>query len=144
MKNSADRPTKGFWIIGIFALLWNLLGVVTYLMSVTMSPETLAQMTEAERSLYTDIPAWVTSAYAIAVFGGTVASVALLLRKSWAAYVFFISLLAILVQMGHAFFMTPMLEVMGTGSAVLPVFIIVIAVFLLWYSWTVKQLGWLR
>ncbi len=143
MSSRLTKPPKGYWVVSIVALLWNLIGVATYLMSVTMSQETLAQFSEAERSLYTDIPAWVTSAYAIAVFGGTIACVALLLRKSWAMHVFLISLLAILVQMGHALFITPMLEVKGGGAAVLPVLIIVVAIFLFWYASAAKKKGWL-
>ena len=83
MANLADRstPTRGFWIISGLALVWNLLGVANYLMSVTMDPEVLAALPEAEQALYADIPAWVTSAFAIAVFSGTLASLALLLRK---------------------------------------------------------------
>ncbi len=49
-------PTHSFWVISIFALVWNILGVVTYLMSVTTSPEALAAIPDAERALHTDIP----------------------------------------------------------------------------------------
>ncbi len=143
MSQTSTTPGRAFWAISIGALLWNLVGVFTYIMSVTLSPETLSAMPESEQALYTDIPAWATSAYAIAVFGGTLASIALLLRRSWAIYAFWVSLLAILVQMGHAFFLTALLDVRGAGAAVLPIVIIVIAVALLWYTHTVKQRGWL-
>ncbi len=136
-------PSRGFRIIGVVALLWNLMGVATYLMSVTMGPEALAAMSEAERALYTDIPVWVTSAYAIAVFGGTLGSVALLMRKAWAVPVFIVSLAGILVQMGHAFLGSAMLEVRGAMSAILPLVIIVVATWLVWYSNAAKQKGWL-
>ena len=137
-------PTRGFWIISSVALVWNLIGVMTYLKSVTMSPEALAALSEAERTLHTDVPAWVTSAYAIAVFGGTLACVALLLRKAWAVPVSIVSLIAILVQMGHALFMTPMLDVQGAAAAVPPLLIVVIAFYFVWYSGAAKQRGWIR
>ncbi len=143
MSDPTTQPTKGYWIISALALLWNLIGVATYLMSVTMGPEALAEMSEAERALYTDVPVWATSAYAIAVFSGTLACVALLLRKTWARPLFALSLVAIIVQMGHALLMTPMLEVQGGGAAVLPVLIIAVAVFLLWYAGRAKRQGWL-
>lgn len=144
VATATQKPPRSFWIISILALIWNAIGIVTYLMSVTMSPETLAEMTEAQRALYTDIPVWATSAYAIAVFGGTIACVALLLRKAWAVPLFYVSLVGILVQMVHAVFMTSMLEVQGAASLIMPVLIIVVAVYLISYSSAAKKKGWIR
>jgi hypothetical protein len=138
-----SKPTRSFWIVASLALVWNALGIVTYLMSVTMSAETLASMSEAERALYTDIPVWVTGAYAVAVFGGTVASIALLLRKAWAVPTFVVSLVAIVIQMSHALFMSALIEVQGAGAAVFPVVIVVVAAFLVWYSMSAKKKGWI-
>lgn len=142
LRESAT-PTRGFWIISVFALGWNLMGVATYLMSVTIGPETLSAMPEAERALYADIPVWVTVAYAIAVLGGTLASLALLLRKAWASPIFVISLIAIIVQMAHAFFGSAMIEVQGATAAILPILIIAIAVYLVGFTNSAKTKGWL-
>ena len=139
-----NQPARGFWIVSVLALVWNLIGVASYLMTTTMGPDTLNAMSEAERSLYTDVPPWATAAYAIAVFGGLLGCVALLLRKAWAVPVFVISLVAILVQMGHAFFMSAMLEVRGTAAAILPTLIIVVAVYLVWFSRSARSRGWLN
>lgn len=143
VQTESIKPARSFWIISILALVWNAIGIVTYLMSVTLSPEALAAMPEAERALYTDIPAWVTGAYAIAVFGGTIASAALLLRKAWAVPAFIVSLVAIVVQMGHALFTSELLDVKGPSSAVLPIVIVVIAAFLVWYARSAKSKGWI-
>ena len=139
-----NKPARGFWIVSVLALVWNLIGVASYLMTTTMGPDTLNAMSEAERSLYTDVPPWATAAFAIAVFGGLLGCVALLLRKAWAVPVFVISLVAILVQMGHAFFMSAMLEVRGTGATILPTLIIVVAVYLVWFSRSARSRGWLN
>jgi hypothetical protein len=146
MQDTPDASTPGrkFWLIAVVALIWNLGGVATYLMSVTMSAESLAAMTEAERSLYADIPAWVTSAYAVAVFGGTLGSLGLLIRKAWAVPLLILSLLGILVQMSHALFMTRLLAVRGGGAAILPVIITAVAVFLVWFSKSARSKGWIR
>jgi hypothetical protein len=142
-KSSLGKPTRAFWIVGALAVVWNLIGVMSYLMTVTMSPETLDAMSEAERNLYTEIPAWATAAYAIAVFSGVLGSIALLLRKSWAVPLFVVSLVAILVQMGHAFFASAMLEVQGATAAVLPLLIMAIAAYLLWFARSARTRGWL-
>ena len=144
VEGAISGPARGFWIIGVLALVWNLLGVVSYVMQVTMTPEQLAQMQDAERLLYTDVPAWATGAYAIAVFGGTLGAIALLLRKAWAVPVFIVSLLAIVVQMGHAMFMTDALSVLGPTAAIMPLVIVLIAVGLLLYARRARASGWLR
>jgi hypothetical protein len=146
MTDTTDsgKPMRGFWIISIVALLWNLMGVMTYLMSVTMSPETLAAMPEAERALYAAVPAWATSAYAIAVFAGTLGCIALLMRKAWATPVFVVSLVAVLTQMGWWMFMTPMLDVLGGTAAIMPLLVVVIALYLVWFSRSATTKGWIR
>jgi len=137
-------PTRSFRIVGTLALLWNLIGVATYLASVTMSEAALLALPEAERALYRSIPAWVTSSYAVAVFGGTLASVGLLLRRAWAVPVFILSLLGILLQMGHALLGSALLEVKGPGAAVLPLLIVLIAIYLAWFARAAKRRGLLR
>jgi hypothetical protein len=139
----ASRPNRSFWIITLIALVWNVVGIMAYVMSATMSEENLAAMGEAERILYTSTPSWVTGAYAIAVFGGTFACIALLLRKSWTMYLFVVSLIAIVVQMGYGLFMSDMLEVRGAGAAALPVVVAGVAAYLLWFSRSARQKGWL-
>ena len=145
MDNQSETRAvpRSFWIIGIAALVWNALGIVTYLMSVMISPEALSQMPEAERALYSNVPAWVTAAYAIAVFGGTLASIALLMRKRWAFEAFVVSLVAIIVQMSHALLMSEVIVVKGVTAAILPLLIVVVAAFLVWYSYSARKKGWI-
>ena len=142
-ESGRSAPTRGFWVIAAAALVWNLIGVMAYLSTVTMSAEALAALPEAQRSLLTDVPAWATSAYAIAVFGGFIGSVGLLLRKAWALPAFVISLIGVLVQEAHAFLMIEVLAVHGAGALGLPLVILVIAILLVLYARTTKQRGWI-
>ena len=136
-------PPRSFLIISAAALAWNLLGVMSYLMEVTRSPEALAQMSEAERALIESLPSWVTGAFAIAVFGGTLACVALLLKKAWAPPLFLVSLVAIILQMGYWLFMTSAMEVYGTEAVFMPLLVTVTGIFLVCYSRVAKAKGWL-
>jgi heme/copper-type cytochrome/quinol oxidase subunit 4 len=77
------------------------------------------------------------------VFSGTLASVALLLRKAWAAPVFVLSLIGIVVQMGHALFMTRALEDRGAGIVVMSLVVTAVGSLLVWYSASAKRKGWL-
>lgn len=140
--NSSPIPTW-FWVVSILALVWNLMGVMAYIAQVTLTPEALAAMAEAERTLYENTPAWVNGAFAIAVWGGALGCLLLLLKKAVALIVLIISLLAILVQMGHAFFISNSWEVFGPGGAIMPVMVIVTGVLLVWFAKSSKDKAWI-
>jgi hypothetical protein len=131
-----------FWVVATVAVVWNLLGVMSYVMEVTMSEEALAALPEGQQALYAAQPAWVTGAFAIAVFAGLAGSILLAMRKSLAIPVFMLSLVAVIGQMVYAFLLSNTLEVMGPGSAILPSAIIVIAAALVWFSTRAKVKGW--
>lgn len=137
------KPTTAFWSISIIALLWNLSGLFAFFSEVFMSQEALAALTEAQRALYESTPLWLKVFYGIAVFGGTFGCIALLARKSLAITLFIISLLAIIIQMGYSLFLTNAVEVYGAIAAIMPVIVIGIGIFLVWYSKSVKSKGWL-
>ncbi|WP_394421138.1 hypothetical protein [Tenacibaculum mesophilum] len=139
----SNKPTTLFWIIGIAALVWNGLGVMSYIGQAYMTDEVRAALPEAERALYENVPTWVTAAFAIAVFGGLLGSAFLLMRKKLARPMFLISLIAIIVQMSYNLFMSRASEVYGPGSIIMPIMVIVIGVFLLMYSKKTIAKGWL-
>lgn len=89
---------KWFTPVAILALLWNLLGASAYLMDVTLSPEAVAKMGEAQRTMYASRPSWFVLAYASAVWFGVAGSLALLRRKRWAKPLFLVSLLGLIAQ----------------------------------------------
>ncbi len=142
MTNS-NKPTTLFWIIAVAALIWNCLGVMSYIGQAFMTDEVKAALPEAERALYENIPTWVTAAFAIAVFAGLLGSIFLLARKKAARFVFLISLIAILAQMSYNLFMSRAAEVYGPGGVIMPVMVILIGVFLLMYSKKTIEKGWM-
>jgi len=139
-----DKPTINFWIIGAAALAWNLIGVFFYYSHVTMSPEALAKMTEAQQSFFLATPTWATAAFALAVNAGALGSLFLLLRKTWAVPMFILSLVAIIVQDVDAFVMRDAFGISGINSIIIPSMVFVIGVALLLYSRAVQARGWLR
>jgi Co/Zn/Cd efflux system component len=92
-----NTPTW-FKVVAVLALLWNLLGCFAFFTDLRLSPEDLAKMPDAQQALYAARASWAVSATAIAVFGGALGSIGLLLRKKWAYPVFVLSLLGIFVQ----------------------------------------------
>ena len=133
-----------FRVVAILGLLWNAFGVVTYLMHVTTGDAALDAMPAEQRELFEAIPAWVTGAYAIAVFSGLAGALGLVMRKRWSVALLGLSLLAIVVQMGYTLFGSPVMEVMGAGAAVLPIVITVVGALLFWLAWMASTRRWLE
>lgn len=142
---TTSKPNIAFWIIGVVALLWNAMGVKSYLDQAYRTEAYLSAYTEEQLALVDAGPSWITAVFAIAVFGGLLGSLLLLLRKKWAVGLFGLSLLAVLVQMGYSWFATDSIEVFGTVMGiVMPLVVIVVAIFLYFYSKGASQKGWLR
>ena len=137
------RPTTSFWIIGGAALVWNLIGFVLYYMHVTMAPEALAGLTDAQQDFLSATPVWATSAYAIAVNAGSLGGLFLLLRKAWAVPLFYLSFAGIIVQDLDAFVLRGGLDVWGSGGIIAPSIVITVGAVLIWYSRAVKDKGWI-
>jgi len=91
------RPTWYLPVV-IIALLWNLIGCAAYLMDVTLTPEAVAAMSPDQQALYAARPVWAVAAYAIAVWGGALGCVGLIMNKSWAKGALLASLLGLIAQ----------------------------------------------
>ncbi|MEM7069093.1 MAG: hypothetical protein AAF478_09435 [Pseudomonadota bacterium] len=133
MNQSAAKTGWGFWVIGIVALVWNLLGVMNFIGQ--FDTELVASMPSSHRALIEQRPIWATMAFAIAVFGGAIGSVLLLLRKKICLPVFVLSLIGVLIQL------VPSLQVMaaGTNFSSVEIFLafmmpVIVATFLIWHA----------
>lgn len=143
MTNSSTKPPVWFWVIGIIALLWNLMGVNAYLQQAYQTEGFKAMYTPEQLEMIANTPPWAIGAFAIAVFAGALGCIALLLRKSWAKSLFLLSLIGIVVQMVYNLFISKAMEVYGPGAVVMPILVIVIGIFLLWYSKRSIVKGWI-
>jgi len=139
---SENKAPKWFMIVAVISLVWNLLGVMVYLMQVTMSPEVLATLPEAQLEILENTPAWATAAFAIAVNGGAIGCLLLVLKRNLAGFFLQLSLAGVLVQMFHSFFMSKSFEVFGPGSLVMPVMVIIIAIYLVALASVAKANHW--
>ncbi|HNR78325.1 MAG TPA: hypothetical protein PKM48_14420 [Parvularculaceae bacterium] len=143
MTTSAAAP-KWFYALAVVALLWNLMGVAAYVGQMTMSDEAMAALSEAERALYETQPAWAVGAFALAVFGGALGSLLLLLRRRLAEPVLISSLVGIVVQFVYNFFIVKTMAVYGPGAVIMPVMVIAIGVALVLLARHARAAGWLR
>ncbi len=144
MSQSDVKTPVWFWIVAALAVAWNLVGVMSYIGQVTLSAEALAAMSDAEQALFENTPAWATSAFAIAVFAGVLASLCLVLKKAWAGPLFILSLVAIIIQFTYWLFLSGATAVYGGQTYIMPGMVTAIAIFLLWFSQMAKNKGLLR
>lgn len=140
---SKTKPPVWFSIVAVLALIWNALGVVAYLSNAFMSDEAKAALSMDQQTYLENLPAWYTAAFAIAVFGGALASLAMVFRKAAAYALFMISFVGILVQMIYNFFIGEALEVYGPGGMIMPVMVLLIGAALIRITKTGKMNGWI-
>jgi len=133
-----------FWISAALGLLWNLFGLFRFSVDSFASVEKLmaSGMTQAQASLYTGLPVWMTIVFAVGVIGGTLGCILLLLRKKQAFAVFsaslagYIALYAGDIALGvFAAFGTPQVAILTS--------VVLIASALLWLSHVSQKRGWL-
>ena len=144
MEKVVKKVPVWYWILGVVFLLWNIMGVSSFIMQATISKEALAAMPQAEQDLYTSYPSWTMALFAIAVFAGLLGAIGLLMRKKWARPAFLVSLLAIIPQMTYSIFFTNTAQVYGNQSYIMPVLVIVFGLVLVWYSTYSINKNWLN
>ena len=126
-----------FWAIGAVTLIYNVVGVINFVTQ--MNADTVAAMPELYRAIIEGRPAWATGAFAVAVFGGALGCLLLLLRKSAAYYLFIASLLGAIVTMIHTLGMAGS----DIGSMVGNLVQLAVTAFLIWYSKQAESKGWI-
>lgn len=131
-----------FWAIGVVALIWNVMGSINFVWQ--MNADTLAALPESQRAMIEARPAWATGAFAVAVFGGALGSLLLLLRKPQAYYFFIASFLAMVMKM--AAYLNKLGSTIHLSPSEITLFILmplVVAAFLIGYSRYAERKGWI-
>ena len=144
---TADTPARStpwhFWVVVVVGLLWNGFGGFDYTMSHLQGEAYYRQMGMSDAVIaYMDTyPSWMHAVWAIGVWGSVLGSILLLLRSRWAFHAFALSTLGALGALIYTFVTPGAAEAMGL---VMPLVIVVICLFFVWYSWTMTKRGVLR
>ena len=134
MTTESKKPGVLFWVISIIALIWNSMGVDGYINQVYKTDRFKSMYTEEQLEIIFNLPSWVTSAFAIAVFSSVLGCILLLLRKKLAKTFFLVGLLAVIVQTTYNLFMNPGKEMYGAMQYSMLIMIPVFSIFLVWYT----------
>jgi hypothetical protein len=138
MSNSTNKPNTLFWVIAVVALIWNGLGVLAYLTRAFITDEMIAMLPIEQQAEFLIVyPSWYTAAFAIAAFGGAQGGLFLLLRKKLATTLFILSALGAITQHIYIFMNIEVL------SYIMPVMVIVVCIFLVWFSKDATKKGFI-
>lgn len=143
-STKGTKPAVWFWVVGVLALIWNAMGVFAYIAEVTMSPDAVAELSEAERALRASAPAWYTGAFAIAVFAGTVGCAALLIRRRWALWLLVASFAGVILQQLYFFLLSDVGASLESGALIMTITIPIVAALLIWFARVASAREWLR
>lgn len=128
----------------VLALLWNLAGLAAVVADLGISQADLAAMPEAQRALYHARPGWSVVASLVAVVGGTVGTLALALRRRWAAPLLLASLAGVVAQDVALFFVVGKTASLGVAPYVLQAVVLAVAIGLVGLARRAAANSWLR
>ncbi len=139
MQSTAPR-----WLlwVSILLLVWNVIGVIAFVSQFGINARDIAVSDDIQRDLWSHMQPYVWVAYAVAVAGGTLGAVGLLLKRRWAIWAYAVSLIAMIVQFTNPY----LLHVASTRQASImtfPMILIVIAAVQVMLVRHGRRAGWL-
>lgn len=140
------RTPWHLWVVGVLALLFNAIGIVDFVMTMSQGAEYLAQagMTPEQTDHYLKFPGWMNVVWAVGVFGAIIASVLLLLRRKLATTLFVVSLAAFVLNLLYNYVLSDGARTLGQQMAIASAVIFVVLVLLTLYAWRMAKRGVLK
>lgn len=132
-SNRAPTPWH-LWVIGVLSLLWNAIGAFSYVATQIQLEGYVDAMTQEQLDHFTSFPTWATIAWTIGVGSAVFGSLALLLRRRFAYWLFLVSLLGMIATSVYNFVLTSGAEIMGTPNVVFSAVIVLVGILLMFYS----------
>lgn len=135
------KPPTSFWLIAIFAILWNIIEIYLSSFEIDFLEKNL---TAEEFENMQSIPLWYIIVFLVALFSETLGSFLLLMRQKIASKFFAMSLITLLFVEFYWLFVIDIKKTSIVFSLIIPVVVIAIATFLYFYSKRAAKNGWLR
>lgn len=140
-SSAAQKPPVHFWIVSIVSLLWNAMGAFDYSATHLKLDFYMSQFSAEQLEYFYGFPAWAVAFWAVGVWGSLLGSAGLLLRKSWAVWMFAAALVGLAGTSVYNFILTDGAAMMGEGAALFTAVIWVIAILLLLYARAMARRG---
>jgi hypothetical protein len=141
MNERATKAPRHLWIVGVLAVLWNAMGAFDFSATQLRYGPYMSGFTPEQLAYFYAFPGWAVAAWGIAVWSALLGSICLLLRKSWAVWLFGISIAAMVLTALYNFVLSDGLALMGAGAVTFTAVIWAIAFFLFFYSRRLAKQG---
>ncbi len=133
------------WTVGGIGFLWSAMGAMDFVMTQTQNEEYMSAFTPEQLEFFYGFPMWVVISWAIAVWGGVIGSIFLLMRKTISVWIYFGSFVAMIITTIHNFILSNGLDVIGdTFSLVFSAVIFIVAFGLYLYARKMQQKSFLN
>lgn len=134
------------WVVALIGIIWNGFGATDFVMTFVDREMWFQTMrVTAEQAARVDaMPAWTYGAWLAGTWGAFLGTVALLFRSRWAVYLFWVSMIGLLVSIVYAFGLSSFRSELGTQDMIRYGVIFLGAAFFLWYSTAMARRGVLR
>lgn len=141
--NEGQRPGVPAWFTpaALAAVAWEILGCVMYVMQVKVDP---AALPADQRAIWEATPAWMTGAFALAVWVGLAGAVLLLMRRKLAEPLLLVSLVALVVQFSGLLLVPDLRGLMTSDMLLLPFVIVMVCAGIWSFARKARRNGWLR
>jgi hypothetical protein len=150
MNDTRVAPTPltpwHLWLVGLLVLVWNAVSCYSHVMTLTQNAAYFRAtgVTPEIAAYFAAVPAWYVVAWTIGVWGGVLAAVGLLMRKSWAVWWFVASQLAMAVNSVATLLNPEAHELLGKVGSIGAIAVITLGAFVVLYSMAMKRRGVLR
>lgn len=138
---STQKTPWHLWAVGIVTLLWNAIGIMSYMMTRLDMLDQLG-MTPDQIAYFETFPAWANALWALGVWGAFFGSILLLARSRWAVAALMVSVVGLVGTTAFQRFVTQVPEEMSSPAVDIAIW--VITLFMLWYASRMRGQGHLR
>lgn len=138
------RVPVWYWIVAVVATLFNVGGVMNYIVTQVDPQAATAQMTAEQAAYFLNFPTWYVTVYALATHLALAGGILLLLRLGVAFHAFAASALLYGISLVYHYVLNDVVATLPVGmhvfSAVIGIQLVLFAVFARW----AKGRRWLR
>ena len=141
--NKKTPPPLGFWLVSYLALALNIFGLIVFFMQRYQPFGKVGNFTNASVDYFNKIPLWVTTSQTISLLSGIIGIVCLLSKKKRAILFLTTSLITILIHKIFVIFIRTGIP-LSDKSLVLHLSVVVVFMFLVWFSRLSALKNWIK
>ncbi|MEE9273532.1 MAG: hypothetical protein V3U57_09750 [Robiginitomaculum sp.] len=139
-----------YWILTAILALWALMGLWVFYDFMTTTPEKLVKyvtdgtFSQEYADYYSNSPLWHMIVFAIAIFSNLLGVLNLIVRKAWAAPLYTLSLLMVVISLIKMFAIDKVYTIMSSGQIGMECVVLVLGILGVWFAHISKAKGWLK